>query len=333
MYTNFTTARLLRMGFSRTEVRRAQNCCLRRVARGRYVTEFVCTDQRHRQLWESIKRGSSGEFARFGDTRDRVERLKVLIRARAEHLQEAQLKQSAPRGGEAFSHLSAALIHELPVSGFNVQRVEVVRPAVSRTYANLRVRRRKIPQEQLVRIGIYPVTSLERTLIDVARDCSLELAVPMLDHALRSRWTTLDSVRSVVEECAEAAGARMVATALAIADERRESVAESICAVRFFEHGIVGFEPQINIFDDAGHWLGRVDFCCEKAKVIVEVDGMGKYSRGSGDPSREIEKEKLRESALAAAGYRVVRLTWRQLFRAEPFAHIRSVAAERLASN
>ncbi|NJC58517.1 DUF559 domain-containing protein [Brevibacterium marinum] len=217
------------------------------------------------------------------------------------------------------------------MSGFNANRVEVVRPGVSRTYAHLRVRRRVVPKDQLVRIGIYPVTSLERTLVDVARDCPLELAVPMLDHALRGQSTTLPALGSAVERCAEVVGTRMVETALELADERRESVAESICAVRFFEHGVVGFVPQVNIFD-AEHWLGRVDFCCEEAKVVVEVDGMGKYSLGSGDPGRELEKEKLRESAITAAGYRVVRLTWRQLFRSEPFARIRSVTAERLAS-
>lgn len=332
MYTQFTAARLLRLGFSRAEVKRAQGCCLQRVARGRYVTERVCSNPAHDRLWESVKTGSSDEFPQFGDIRDRVERLKVLIRARAEHLQAAQLNQSSPRGGELFSHLSAALIHELPVSGFNAQKVEVVRPAVSRTYAHLRVRRRSIPEGQHTRTGIYPVTSLERTLIDVARDYSLEMAVPMFDHALRSRSTTLDAVMSSALECAEINGARKVETAIELADERRESAAESICGVRFFEFGISGFVPQVNIFDSDMNWLGRVDFCHEAAKVIVEVDGMGKYSLGSGNPNREIEKEKLRESALSAAGYLVIRLTWRQLFRSELFTFILSATAERLAS-
>lgn len=333
MYAYVTAARLLRMGFSREEVRRALRCCLRRVARGRYVTEFVCADPTHSQLWESIKNGSSSDFVRFGDIRDGVERLKVLIRARAEDLQERRLRQRTPLGGEVFSHLSAALIHQLPVSTLNEPRVEVARPSVSRTYSNLRVRRRAIPQAQMVQVGIYSVTTLERTLIDVARDYSLGVSVPMLDQALRNGSTTLEAIGSAVGDCAEISGARSVETAIELADGRRESVAESICAVRFFEFGIVGFIPQVNVFDDARNWLGRVDFCHDKAKVIVEVDGMGKYSLGSGDPSREIEKEKLRESALSAAGYRVIRLTWRQLFRSELFRHILNVTASRLSAN
>lgn len=333
MYAFITAARLIRLGFTREEVRRALRCCLRRVARGRYVTEFVCTDPAHSRLWESIKSGSSNDFVHFGDIRDRVERLKVLIRARAEHLQECQLKQRAPRGGETFSHLSAALIHELPVSVINERRAEVTRPTVSRTYTNLRVRRRAIPQTQKVKIGIYPVTSLERTLIDVARDSPLHVSVPMLDHVLRCDSTNLAEIRSAVSACAEVEGGRSVEDALKLADGRRESVAESVCAVRFFEFGIVGFVPQVNIFDDAGSWLGRVDFCHEKAKVIVEVDGMGKYGLGSGDPKWEIEKEKLRESALSAAGYLVIRLTWRQLFRSELFNHILNATASRLLAN
>lgn len=333
MYAYITAARLLRLGFSREEVRRALRCCLRRVARGRYVTEFVCADATHSDLWESIKNGSSSDFVQFGDIRDRVERLKVLIRARAEHLQECLLSQRAPRGGEVFSHLSAALIHELPVSSLSEHRVEVARSKVSRTYANLRVRRRLTPQTQLVKIGIYAVTSLERSLIDVARDYPLSVSVPMLDHALRGGSTDLDDMRTVASACVEIEGSRNVENAIELADGRRESVAESLCAVRFHEFGIDGFVPQVNIFDAAQNWLGRVDFCHEKAKVIVEVDGMGKYGLGSGDPKKEIEKEKLRESALSTAGYQVIRLTWRQLFRSELFKHILHATASRLSTN
>lgn len=333
MYAQITAARLLRLGFSREEVRRALRCCLQRVARGRYVTEFVCTDATHRELWESIKNGSSSDFVQFGDIRDKAERLKVLIRARAEHLQECRLRQRTPRGGEVFSHLSAALIHGLPVSSLSEHRVEVVRPKVSRTYANLRVRRRLIPQSQLVKIGIYTVTSLERSLVDVARDYPLRVSVPMLDHALRCGLTSLDDLRGVASACVEIEGSRNVKKAIELADGRRESVAESVCAVRFHEFGIVGFVPQVNIFDAVQNWLGRVDFCHEQAKVIVEVDGMGKYGLGSGDPKKEIEKEKLRESALNTAGYQVIRLTWRQLFRSELFKHILDVTASRLSAN
>lgn len=333
MYAHITAARLVRLGFSREEIRRALRCCLRRVARGRYVTEFVCADAAHSELWESIKSGSSSEFVQFGDIRDQVERLKVLIRARAEHLQEGLLSRRTPRGGEIFSHLSAALIHELPVSSLSEHRVEVVRPKVSRTYTNLRVRRRLIPQTQMVKIGIYAVTSLERSLIDVARDYPLSVSVPMLDHALRCGSADLDDVSTVVSACVEIEGSRNVENALELADGRRESVAESVCAVRFYEFGIVGFLPQVNIFDTARNWLGRVDFCHEKAKIIVEVDGMGKYGLGSGDPKKEIEKEKLRESALSAAGYLVIRLTWRQLYRSELFHHILNATATRLSSN
>ncbi|MDN6124138.1 MAG: DUF559 domain-containing protein [Brevibacterium sp.] len=333
MYAHITTARLLRLGFSREEVRRALRCCLQRVARGRYVTEFVCADPTHRDLWESIKDGPSKDFVQVGDIRDKVERLKVLIRARGEYLQERLLSQRTPRGGEVFSHLSAALIHELPVSSLSEHRVEVVRPKVSRTYANLRVRRRLVPHSQRVKIGIYTVTSLERSLIDVARDYPLRVSVPMLDHALRGGSTGLAELRLVTCACDEIVGTRNVEKAIELADGRRESVAESICAVRFHEFGIVGFAPQVNIFDAAQNWMGRVDFCHERAKVIVEVDGIGKYSLGSGDPKKEIEKERLRESALSAAGYQVIRLTWRQLFRSELFNHILHSTASRLSAD
>lgn len=331
MYAFMSTSRLTRLGLSKSEIRSALTCCLRRIARGRYVVSHVCTDSRHRGLWESIESGTSDQFAEVGDMRDEVELLKVLIRARAEHVATGEVGDHARPGREVFSHLSASLVHGLPISHLVEHRVEVTRPAVSRTYPNLRVRRREIPRPQVTRVGVYRVTTLERTLIDVARDHPLDVAVPMLDHALHGGKTNLEFIESALESCSEVVGVRRVRTALEVSDWRSESVAESICAVRFFEHGIPGFEPQVSLFDDAGIFLGRVDFCHRASKTIVEVDGLGKYYLGSGVPRKELEKERQREAGLKSAGYRVVRLSWKQLFRSSAFRQILELTASRVA--
>lgn len=329
MYAYVSTAVLSRRGVTKTQIRLALECCLRRVARGRYVVTHVCDDPVHRVLWETIESGATEELTDFGDMRDEIEGLKVLIRARAEHLALRELDGRGPAGREVLSHLSAALVHDLPLSRVVEHRVEAVRSIVSRTYPHLRVRRRETPSEQVMRIGIYRVTTLERTLIDVARDHPLDVAVPMLDHALRHGLTTLERIESDLADCVETAGAGQIRTALDLADASRESVAESVCAVRFFEHGILGFEPQVTIWDSTGAFLGRVDFCHRGAMTIVEVDGLGKYYLGSRVPRVELERERAREEAIRAAGYRVIRLTWKQLFRPESFRKILELTAAR----
>jgi very-short-patch-repair endonuclease len=58
----------------------------------------------------------------------------------------------------------------------------------------------------------------------------------------------------------------------------------------------------------------KVDFLWPAARLVVEVDG-GRFHRHP----RAFERDRRRDQILVAAGYRVVRVTWRQL-RQEPMA-------------
>ena len=51
--------------------------------------------------------------------------------------------------------------------------------------------------------------------------------------------------------------------------------------------------------------LGRyiADFCCDEAKLVVEIDG------GIHSEAEQIEYDAIRDEALFALGYRIVRLT------------------------
>ena len=58
--------------------------------------------------------------------------------------------------------------------------------------------------------------------------------------------------------------------------------------------------------------IGRyeVDFLWRERGLVVEVDGFRYHSsRGA------FERDRLRDSALAAMGFRVMRTTWRQIVR------------------
>lgn len=128
------------------------------------------------------------------------------------------------------------------------------------------------------------VTTVLQTLVDIARDCPLAFSVAVLDAAVRSSVVTIDEMRSFSEAHPVRTGARRIVKVLENVDARRESVAESICAVRFVEHSIPGFEPQDDIRDRDGKHLGRTDFANRRAKVIAEFDGAGKYHLDGADP-------------------------------------------------
>jgi very-short-patch-repair endonuclease len=70
--------------------------------------------------------------------------------------------------------------------------------------------------------------------------------------------------------------------------------------------------------------LGRyeVDFLWPERRFVVEVDGFQFHSLRS-----RFERDRARDAALAAAGYTVVRVTWRQLADAPEAVAARIAAA------
>ena len=330
MYLCMTTDKLYRLGFSKNEVRRGERCCLKRIARGRYVATGTCEDLRHETIWAALSEEDFEEFGHSGDMRDEIEPLRVLIRTRAERIHTASGRWRVTKGREVFSHLSAAIVHDLPIAYSAETRVEVFRPNVSRKYRFLYVRNREIPSAHRKMVGICAVTTMERTLIDVARDYAPDISVPMLDEAIRKRRTSRWRVEAVRDECPKARGDSAVRRALDLTDARREAPSESIAAVRFFEHGITGFEPQVEFFGDRGEVIARVDFCHREAKLIVEIDGLEKYTMDGRSPRLSIAAEKAREAALEARGFKIIRLTFGDLFRTAPFERILGELASRL---
>ena len=68
-----------------------------------------------------------------------------------------------------------------------------------------------------------------------------------------------------------------------------------------------------------GRFVARVDFLWPGARLIVEVDGMGKYAEPSA-----LQAEKTRQNRLVAAGYTVLRFTWADIHR-RPDAVVRMI--------
>ena len=55
-------------------------------------------------------------------------------------------------------------------------------------------------------------------------------------------------------------------------------------------------------------WIGRVDVCYPHARLVIELDG-----RRWHDSHLAREDDRRRDNALVVAGWRVVRITWREL--------------------
>ena len=59
---------------------------------------------------------------------------------------------------------------------------------------------------------------------------------------------------------------------------------------------------------DASSWIGRVDFAYPEARLVVEVDGRRHHTA-----MLDRESDRARDNRLVAAGWRVVRFTWKDL--------------------
>jgi very-short-patch-repair endonuclease len=98
--------------------------------------------------------------------------------------------------------------------------------------------------------------------------------------------------------------ARRVREVLDYCDPLSGSVLETVLRVRMLLAGITGFTTQRVLRDVPGAHL-RVDFCFAAQGVVVEVDGV----RWHQDPARD----RVRDNALAALGWRVLRFTWAEV--------------------
>lgn len=170
-----------------------------------------------------------------------------------------------------------------------------------------------------------PVTTVERTVIDVARaERSLRLPVVVADSALRQRLTTRAQLQEVLAESRGKAGVRGAAEAVRLADPRSESALESISRVAMHVEGLPMPRTQVVIGN------ARADFLWEEYHVIGEADGIGKYvSDGRRSTEDVVRAEKRREERLFDLGFEVVRWGWREAMESAVLARRLRAAFER----
>lgn len=272
------------------------------------TTQLLNDGLNHRQLTASARRGEyvrvrHGAWSQAAAAGD-VEQHKFLIAGTWPLL-----------GDQAIlSHDSAAVLHGLPVWRSGLERVSITRASGGhggRT-RHLRVQQAPITAGEVVELSGYRVTSLERTAFDLARTLSYERAVAVLDAALHAKAEP-QVLADLAQQATNRRGVGVARRALAFADRRAESVAESISRVRMAEVGLPAPELQFEVVDH-GIWIARVDFAWLDCRVVGEFDGRVKYAGTPDQVAQAVMDEKARHSALEDAGWIIVRWTWSELF-------------------
>jgi very-short-patch-repair endonuclease len=160
-----------------------------------------------------------------------------------------------------------------------------------------------------------PVTSPARTLIDLASEADGD----DLEEALAiARMTRLASDREIERALAHAPHRPGVARLMRLLDTGGEGFtrtrAERRMQALVRQAGLPA--PLVNV---QLHGF-TVDFLWADSKLVVEVDGYEFHA-----DRKAFEHDRRRDQILVAAGYRVIRITWRQL-RDEPLAVIVRIA-------
>ena len=219
-------------------------------------------------------------------------------------------------GGAVVSHQSAARLHGLELLEPPPPLVVITRPRCRTKAPGVRAYRATMPPGHTARVHGVPVTSVARTVVDLARSLPFRDAVVTADAALHARKVTRAELEGMLAACRGWPGSDAAAAVVQFADPSAESVAESLARVMFCAQGLPPPEPQA--------WIGgfRVDFLWREHDTVVEVDGLQKYTG-----KEAVRKEKLRQARLEARGYQVVRLLKEQILYEGPASARRIRAA------
>ena len=218
-------------------------------------------------------------------------------------------------GGQAVvgSHESAAIIHGLDLLGRRPSELTVThRPGVGSATgrAGVRVHLAALPDRHVTVRGGVPVTTVARTVMDLARTSSFRSGVVVADSALRRKLTTKAEMSGVLAECRRWPGLVQARQVIEFSDALSESALESLSRVVFREQRIPPPELQAWVGGDDGGVVGRADFLWARFGTIGEADGMVKYA----DP-RAAVAQLSRDARLRAAGFQVVHFTWDDIIR------------------
>jgi very-short-patch-repair endonuclease len=206
--------------------------------------------------------------------------------------------------GAVLSHRSAAAHWGLLATSATQIDVTAARTRAGDARIRLHHSRSLIARDTTSHQGI-PITSVARTLLDLAATVKperLERAVAQAEHL------ELYDHRAITELLARANGHRgHRALTEAIAEDPKLTASDWEIRLLQLVRAAALPEPLVNQpLDAPDYGECRPDFLWPSHNLIVETDGWESHrTRGA------FERDRAKDAALTAAGYRVVRFTWR----------------------
>jgi hypothetical protein len=216
--------------------------------------------------------------------------------------------------GAVLSHLSAAALHALRSEGAATIDVTLPRRSSLR-HERIRLHRSTtLTDADTTTTGGIPCTTIARTLLDLAEVTNrrgLERAFDQADslHAL--------DLFAIQDQLERNAGRRKACGLVKVV--LNEHYIGSTPTLNEFEERLIPItralgipDPEVNqwlILPDGGPAI-KPDFMWRRQRLIIETDGHTTHGT-----RQAFETDRRRDQRLILAGWRVIRITWRQLFR------------------
>lgn len=223
------------------------------------------------------------------------------------------------------SHVTAAVLHGLPVWDLPLDRVHSTRPRRSgaRVGRCAHVHAAQLDADEVVEVDGVRVTSPARTLADIGRSVPFEQAVVVADAALHRHLVTRGELDAALTRGTRRPGTPAAERALRFAAPGSMSVGESRSRVALHLAGLPAPVLQWPVVTVGGAALGEVDFAWPRQRCVGEFDGRVKYGRllrPGQDAGDVLFAEKRREDAIRDEGLHMTRWTWWDLADFAPVA-------------
>jgi very-short-patch-repair endonuclease len=181
--------------------------------------------------------------------------------------------------GAALAHRTAAWLHGIDPRGpgdlgvpLDIECLVPLGYSVPRR-AGLVARQSALPETDVVTLSGVPVTSTERTALDLARYAKRFMALAILDAFANAKLVTTDALSARLDELKGQRGVAQARALIEWADPAAESFGESWLRLRVLDAGFPRPELQIWMRDEAGLGIYRLDLGWPHLKVAVEYDG------------------------------------------------------------
>ncbi len=161
------------------------------------------------------------------------------------------------------------------------------------------------------------ITKAHRTAVDLAAQGCNEL----LHRMAQGRWLQLGSLQAALERGSHRRGWATARAAVRESVTNPHSEAERVTHRALIAAGLNDWRANVELVIDGRTF--RPDLVFDDVKLIVEIDGFAFH----GDRDA-FERDRQRQNALTAAGWTVLRFTWRQL-RDDPSAVVAQIQATR----